>query len=70
MTARHFWDGRRVLVTGPNGFIAAWLIETLVANGAVVIGYDRSPVGTLDLHPGLRDKVELVIGDLTDQPKL
>jgi CDP-glucose 4,6-dehydratase len=70
MTDRHFWDGRRVLVTGPNGFIAAWLIETLVANGAVVIGYDRSPVGTLDLHPGLRDKVELVIGDLTDQPKL
>jgi CDP-glucose 4,6-dehydratase len=70
MTDRHFWDGRRVLVTGPNGFIAAWLIETLVENGAVVIGYDRSPVGTLDLHPGLRDKVELVIGDLTDQPKL
>jgi CDP-glucose 4,6-dehydratase len=70
MTDRHFWDGRRVLVTGPNGFIAAWLIETLVEHGAVVIGYDRSPVGTLDLHPGLRDKVELVIGDLTDQPKL
>jgi CDP-glucose 4,6-dehydratase len=70
MTDRHFWDGRRVLVTGPNGFIAAWLIETLVDNGAVVIGYDRSPVGTLDLHPGLRDKVDLVIGDLTDQPKL
>ena len=70
MTDRHFWDGRRVLVTGPNGFIAAWLIETLVENGAVVVGYDRSPVGTLDLHPGLREKVELVIGDLTDQPKL
>jgi CDP-glucose 4,6-dehydratase len=70
MPDRNFWDGRRVLVTGPNGFIAAWLIETLVDNGAVVVGYDRSPVGTLDLHPGLRDRVELVIGDLTDQPKL
>ena len=70
MPDRHFWTGRRVLVTGPNGFIAAWLIETLVEYGAVVVGYDRSAVGTLDLHPGLRDKVELVIGDLTDQPKL
>jgi CDP-glucose 4,6-dehydratase len=70
MPDRAFWDGRRVLVTGPNGFIAAWLIETLVDNGAVVIGYDRSPVGTLDLHPGLRDRVELVIGDLTDQLRL
>lgn len=70
MPDRHFWDGRRVLVTGPNGFIAAWLIETLVDNGASVVGYDRSPVGTLDLHPGLRDRVELVIGDLTDQPRL
>ena len=70
MPDRHFWGGRRVLVTGPNGFIAAWLIETLVENGASVVGYDRSPVGTLDLHPGLRDKVELVLGDLTDQPKL
>ena len=70
MPDRHFWNGRRVLVTGPNGFIAAWLIETLVDNGASVVGYDRSAVGTLDLHPGLRDRVELVIGDLTDQPKL
>ena len=70
MPDRAFWDGRRVLVTGPNGFIAAWLIETLLDHGAVVFGYDRSPVGTLDLHPGLRDHVELVIGDLTDQPKL
>lgn len=70
MPDRHFWTGRRVLVTGPNGFIAAWLIETLVENGAIVVGYDRSAVGTLDLHPGLRGRVELVIGDLTDQPKL
>src|SRR5687767_4671961 len=70
MPDRTFWHGRRVLVTGPNGFIAAWLIETLVDHGAEVVGYDRSPVGTLDLHPGLRERVTLVLGDLTDQPKL
>jgi CDP-glucose 4,6-dehydratase len=70
MPDAHFWRGRRVLVTGPNGFVAAWLIETLLDAGAEIVGFDRSPVGTLDLHPGLRDRVELVIGDLTDQPKL
>src|SRR3954451_8065498 len=66
----HFWHGRRVLVTGPNGFVAAWLIRTLLDAGAEVVGFDRSPVGTLDLHPGLRDRVELVLGDLTDQGKI
>jgi CDP-glucose 4,6-dehydratase len=70
MSDPHFWQGRRVLVTGPNGFVAAWLIEGILAAGGEVVGYDRSPVGTLDLHPGLRDRVELVIGDLTDQPKI
>jgi CDP-glucose 4,6-dehydratase len=70
MPDRSFWEGRRVLVTGPNGFVAAWLIETLLENGAEVVGLDRSPVGALDLHPGLRDRIELVLGDLTDQPKI
>lgn len=70
MPDQHFWQGRRVLVTGPNGFVAAWLIRALLDAGAEIVGFDRSPAGTLDLHPGLRDRVELVIGDLTDQPKL
>src|SRR6266700_4067285 len=65
-----FWKGRRVLVTGPNGFIAAWLSETLVGYGAEIVGLDRSPHGALDIHPGLRDRITLVLGDLTDQPKL
>lgn len=65
-----FWHGRRVLVTGASGFIPAWLIETLLGAGAEIVGYDRSSAGALDLHPGLRDRIELVIGDLTDQPKL
>lgn len=63
-----FWEGRRVLVTGANGFISAWLIEALTALDAVVTGFDKSPVGALDLHPGLRERVDLVLGDLTDQP--
>lgn len=70
MTDRTFWAGRRVFVTGANGFICAWLIEELLDAGAEVIGYDRSPAGALDLHPGLRDRMTLELGDLTDQPKI
>jgi CDP-glucose 4,6-dehydratase len=70
MSNPQFWKGRRVLVTGANGFIPAWLIETILGYGAEVIGYDRSPRGALDLHPGVRERVTLVLGDLTDQPKL
>jgi len=70
MTDSRFWQGRRVLVTGANGFIPAWLIETLLDLGAEVTGLDRSPVGALDVHPGLRDRIELVLGDLNDQPAI
>src|SRR2546427_355838 len=70
MADPQFWKGRRVLVTGANGFIPAWLIEALVGYGAEVTGLDRSPHGALDIHPGLRDRIALVLGDLTDQPKL
>ncbi len=65
-----FWPSRRVLITGANGFIAAWLAERLLGLGAQIIGFDRSERGALDLHPGLRDRVDLVLGDLTDGPKL
>jgi nucleoside-diphosphate-sugar epimerase len=54
MSDPRFWNGRRVLVTGPNGFIPAHLIETLLGYGAQVVGFDLSPKGALDLHPGLR----------------
>jgi CDP-glucose 4,6-dehydratase len=70
MADPQFWKGRRVFVTGASGFISAWLIETLLDLGAEVTGYDRSPVGALDLHPGLKERITLVLGDLTDQPKI
>lgn len=68
--ANEFWQGRSVLVTGANGFIGSWVIKTLVDAGATVSGYDKSEVGSLDLHPGVRDSIELVLGDLTDQALL
>ena len=65
-----FWRGRPVLVTGANGFIGAWLARTLVDLGARVTGYDKSDRGALDLHEGLKGRVALVLGDLTEQPHL
>jgi CDP-glucose 4,6-dehydratase len=70
MANPQFWNGRRVFVTGANGFIPAWLIETLLGYGAEVVGFDRSPTGALDIHPGVLEKITLALGDLTDQPKI
>ena len=48
-----YYRGRRVLVTGANGFIGAWLVATLVDLGAEVTGYDLAEDGALSLHAGL-----------------
>lgn len=64
-----YFKGRRVLVTGANGFIGAWLIRTLVDVGAEVSGYDMADQGALSLHPGLRERIELALGKTTDQAR-
>jgi len=67
-----FWDGRRVLVTGHNGFKGAWLALWLAARGADVVGYSAAPPTT----PGLFDLarvgelVESVDGDVRDVDRL
>jgi CDP-glucose 4,6-dehydratase len=66
MLERYF-SSRRVLVTGANGFIGAWLCQTLVDLGADVYGYDMAHEGALDQHEGLRSKVQLAIGQTTNQ---
>lgn len=51
MTAHDFWFGKRVLVTGADGFVGAHLIKELVARNAVVVGTVRHnrPLSTLAL---------------------
>ncbi len=56
-----FWHERTVLVTGATGFIGSHLAERLVAEGACVRVLVRDPQKLL---PALRDRVEVVRGDL------
>jgi nucleoside-diphosphate-sugar epimerase len=56
-----FWHKRAVLVTGATGFIGSHLAERLLAEGAQVRVLVRDPG---KLIPALRDRVEVVRGDL------
>ncbi|HXK38348.1 MAG TPA: NAD-dependent epimerase/dehydratase family protein [Candidatus Paceibacterota bacterium] len=51
MKNQNFWYGKRVLVTGADGFVAANLIKKLLGLGAVVVGTVRHnrPIKTLEL---------------------
>jgi CDP-glucose 4,6-dehydratase len=64
------FKGRRVLVTGANGFIGAWLISALAEQGADVTGFDLADEGALSLHSGLREAITLTLGKTTDQALL
>ena len=56
-----FFHNRPVLVTGATGFIGSHLAERLVAEGARVRVLVRDPQKLL---PSLRDRVEVMRGDL------
>ena len=55
------WLNRPVLVTGATGFVGSHLAERLVAEGARVRVLVRDPYKLTD---SLRDRVEIVTGDL------
>lgn len=51
MNKEHFWFGKRVLVTGGDGFVASHLVKSLLIKGAVVVITIRHkrPVRTLHM---------------------
>jgi NAD dependent epimerase/dehydratase len=66
-----FWHDKNVLVTGAGGFIGSHLVEALAQKGARVRAFvrynSRGDPGLLRMiAPELKQKVEIVAGDLRD----
>jgi len=57
--------GRKVLVTGCNGLLGAWLCEALIQSGAAVVGLDREQRAGSRIRE-LTGKIDLVSGDIAD----
>ena len=62
-----FWDGRRVLLTGHNGFKGSWLTLWLARLGAKVTGFSLPPSTYPNLfNLAIKDKVTSCIADVRD----
>ena len=63
-----FWRGKRVLITGANGFIGGNLTHLLVNESAEVTGLERNIERRSYLHfEGLDSRMRTVRGDLCDR---
>jgi CDP-glucose 4,6-dehydratase len=64
----HFYQGKKVFVTGHTGFKGAWLCKILTNLGAKVTGYALQPPTDPNLFTiaGIENDVDSVIGDIRD----
>lgn len=72
MSDLHFWQGKRVLVTGHTGFKGSWLCKILINAGAYVTGYSLTPSTdpSIFMLSGIENQMKSVIGDIRDLDKL
>ena len=52
----NFWKGKKVLITGHEGFLGSWLTRALLACGACVVGVDIVRHRPFSVLEDLRDK--------------
>jgi len=63
----HFWEDRRVFVTGATGIIGSWLVKELLAQGATVVALIRDVDPQSELYrSGDIDRVSVANGALED----
>ncbi len=66
-----FWEDRNVLVTGTDGFIAAWLAQRLIEEKAHVITIARDLKKDSNFKMmGIRDRMTVAYGDIADFHKV
>ncbi len=62
----NFWRGKKVIVTGHEGFLGSWLTRALLACGARVVGVDIVRHRPFSVLEDLRDKLVGIKGDISD----
>jgi len=66
MTSRGYWNGRKTLITGFEGFLGSNLAKTLLSYGADVTGVDKVKNKPDSVLGNLRDKMMCIKGDISD----
>jgi CDP-glucose 4,6-dehydratase len=67
MMKNSFWKDRNVFITGCTGLLGSWLTQSLVDEGANVVGLVRDIVPRSNLNSsGFSDRINIVHGDVAD----
>ncbi|MDR1074206.1 MAG: CDP-glucose 4,6-dehydratase [Treponema sp.] len=68
-----YFFGKRVFITGHNGFTGAWLCHVLLHAGGEITGYsleNQALENSLFLQTGLENNVHTITGDIREKEKL
>ncbi|MDD5005711.1 MAG: GDP-mannose 4,6-dehydratase [Candidatus Omnitrophica bacterium] len=65
----NFWNNKRVLITGYEGFLGSWLASILVSKKAEVIGLDIVYKRPKSILKELRNRLICIKGDIADFKK-
>lgn len=64
--AKNFWNKRKVLITGHEGFLGSWLAKTLLVYGADIMGVDKVKNRPVSILKNLRHGMICIKGDIAN----